>query len=66
MSKVQLTPRETQFLQLSAEGLTQEAIATKLGLSKGRVENLARQVKGKLRADTTEIAVRKAQTLGLI
>ncbi len=66
MDEVRLTTRETQFLQLTHEGLTQEEIATQLSLSIGRIQDLARQVRAKLQANTAKKAAKKAKECGLI
>ncbi len=47
MAKEDLSPRETEIVELSAEGLTNEAIAHKLGLSIGTVNTYWLRIKFK-------------------
>lgn len=45
MAKEELSPRETEIVELSAEGLTNEAIADRLGLSMGTVNTYWLRIK---------------------
>jgi DNA-binding NarL/FixJ family response regulator len=61
-----LTPREDQVLQLLAEGLTNRAIAQRLGISEHTVKFHVNAILGKLAAQSRADAVMRATRLGLI
>jgi DNA-binding CsgD family transcriptional regulator len=63
---VSLTDRELEVLHWSARGLTMPAIARKIGRAVGTVDFHMRNVRRKLGASRTTLAVSKAQHLGLI
>jgi DNA-binding NarL/FixJ family response regulator len=62
----QLTARELEVLELIAEGLTNKAIATRLGISDQTVKFHASQIQGKLGAANRTDAVRRAVRRGLV
>jgi DNA-binding NarL/FixJ family response regulator len=61
-----LTPRETEVLQLLADGLTNKAIAQRLGISDHTVKFHVNAVLGKLGAQSRTEAVVRASRLGLL
>ena len=61
-----LTGRETQVLQLLAEGLTNRAIAQQLAISEHTVKFHVNAILGKLDAQSRADAVMRATRLGLI
>lgn len=61
-----LTPRETQVLELVAEGLSNKAIAARLGVSDETVKFHLASVLGKLGASNRTDAVRRAIRRGLV
>jgi|SRR3954452_419488 DNA-binding NarL/FixJ family response regulator len=61
-----LTPRETQVLELVADGLPNKAIAARLGVSDETVKFHLASVFGKLGASNRTDAVRRALKRGLL
>jgi DNA-binding NarL/FixJ family response regulator len=61
-----LTPRETEVLQLLADGLANKVIAAKLGVSEETVKFHLASVFGKLGASNRTDAVRQALRRGLV
>ena len=61
-----LTGRETQVLELMAEGLPNKAIAVELGISDQTVKFHVSSIAGKLGAANRTDAVRRAVRRGLI
>ena len=61
-----LTDRELEVLQLIADGLSRQEIATKLVLSLNTVKTHARNIYSKLGVNNQMQAVGKAQGLGLL
>ena len=61
-----LTERETQVLELLAEGLSNKGIAARLGISDQTVKFHVASICGKLDAHTRTEAVRRAVRQGLI
>ena len=61
-----LTPRETEVLELVAEGLPNKAIAARLGISDQTVKFHVASICGKLGATNRTDAVRRAVERGLI
>lgn len=61
-----LTPRETQVLELVADGLGNKAIAVRLGVSDETVKFHLASVFGKLGAANRTDAVRQALRRGLV
>ncbi len=61
-----LTPREIQVLELLAEGLSNKAIAARLGISDQTVKFHVASVSGKLGAANRTDAVRRAVRRGII
>jgi DNA-binding NarL/FixJ family response regulator len=61
-----LTAREVQVLELMAEGLSNKAIAARLGISDQTVKFHAASISGKLGASNRTDAVRRAVRHGLI
>ena len=61
-----LTPRELEVLQLLAEGLSNKAIALRLGISQHTVKFHVNAILGKLGAQSRTDAVVRATRLGLI
>ena len=61
-----LTPRETEVLQLLAEGLSNKGIAARLGISDQTVKCHVAAISGKLGAANRTETVRLAVRLGLI
>jgi DNA-binding NarL/FixJ family response regulator len=61
-----LTPRETDVLELVAEGLPNKAIASRLGISDQTVKFHVASICAKLGASNRTDAVRKALERGLI
>jgi DNA-binding NarL/FixJ family response regulator len=61
-----LTPREIEVLELLAEGLSNKAIATELGVSDQTVKFHVASISGKLGAANRTDAVRLAVRRGLI
>jgi two-component system nitrate/nitrite response regulator NarL len=61
-----LTPRETEVLQLMADGLTNKAIAQRLGISDHTVKFHVNAILGKLGAQSRTEAVVRATQLGLL
>lgn len=62
----ELTPRERGVLQLLAEGLSNKAIAERLGISEHTVKFHVNAILGKLGAQSRTEAVTRAARLGLI
>jgi len=62
----ELTPRESEVLQLLADGLTNRAIAQELGISEHTVKFHVNAILGKLAAQSRTEAVVRASRLGLI
>lgn len=62
----ELTPRESQVLQLMAEGLTNKAIARQLAISDHTVKFHVNAILGKLGAQSRTDAVVRATRLGMI
>lgn len=62
----ELTPRELEVLDLLAEGLSNKAIALRLGISEHTVKFHVNAVMGKLGAQSRTEAVVRATRLGLI
>ena len=63
---VHLSPRERQVMQLVADGMTLEAIASRLHISLGVVRLYIGQVHRKLNVQSTPCAVGKCVELKLI
>src|SRR5262245_43495849 len=61
-----LTPRATEVLELVAEGLSNKAVATRLGISDQTVKFHLTSLSGKLGAINRTDAVRRAVRRGLI
>jgi DNA-binding NarL/FixJ family response regulator len=61
-----LTPREIEVLELLAEGLSNKAIAVRLGISDQTVKFHVAAIAGKLSAANRTDAVRRAVRRGLI
>ncbi len=61
-----LTPRETEVLELVAEGLPNKAIADRLGISDQTVKFHVASICGKLGAHNRTDAVRRAVERGLV
>ena len=61
-----LTPRETEVLQLLADGLTNKAIAQRLGISDHTVKFHVNAILGKLGAQSRTEAVVRATQHGLL
>jgi DNA-binding NarL/FixJ family response regulator len=61
-----LTARELEVLELIAEGLSNKAIATRLGISDQTVKFHASSIQGKLGAANRTDAVRRAVRRGLV
>jgi DNA-binding NarL/FixJ family response regulator len=61
-----LTPREVQVLELVAEGLSNKAIADRLGISDQTVKFHIASITGKLGAANRTEAVRRAVRRGLV
>lgn len=61
-----LTPREIEVLELVAEGLSNKAVATRLGISDQTVKFHLTAISGKLGAMNRTDAVRRAVRRGLI
>ena len=61
-----LTPREIQVLELLAEGLSNKAVAARLGISDQTVKFHVASLSGKLGAANRTDAVRRAVRRGLI
>jgi len=61
-----LTPREQQVLDLLAEGLSNKAIAARLGISDHTAKFHVNSILGKLGADTRTEAIVQAVRLGLV
>ncbi len=61
-----LSERELEVLQLIAEGLTNQAIASRLFLSRNTVKVHARNINGKLGVHSRTQAVAKARALGIL
>ncbi len=62
----ELTPREMEVLQLLADGLTNRAIAQRLGISEHTVKFHVNAILGKLAAGSRTEAVVRATRLGLL
>jgi DNA-binding NarL/FixJ family response regulator len=62
----ELTPRETEVLQLLAEGLTNKAIADRLGISRHTVKFHVNAILTKLNAQSRTEAVVRATRSGLL
>ncbi len=63
---IELTPRETQVLQLLAEGLPNKVIASQLEISEHTVKFHINSIMGKLGAQSRTDAVMRATRSGLI
>ena len=63
---VQLTPRELEALRLLADGLTNKAMADRMGISENTVKFHVNGVLGKLNAQSRTEAVAQAARMGLI
>ena len=63
---VQLTPRELEALGLLADGLTNKAMADRMGISENTVKFHVNGVLGKLNAQSRTEAVARAARMGLI
>jgi two-component system NarL family response regulator len=61
-----LTARETQLLELLAQGFIYKEIATKLGISTHTVHGHVKKIYGKLHAVNRSEALRKAASLGYL
>ena len=61
-----LTVRETEVLNLMAQGLPSRQIAARLGISYATVRSHIRSVGGKLGAHSKDEAILKARQLALI
>ena len=61
-----LTPREVEVLELVAEGLSNKAVAARLGISDQTVKFHLTSLSGKLGAINRTDAVRRALRRGLI
>ena len=61
-----LTPRELEVLELVTEGLSNKAIAERLGISDQTVKFHLASILGKLGASNRTEAVRRAVRLGLV
>jgi DNA-binding NarL/FixJ family response regulator len=61
-----LTPRESEVLQLLAEGLTNRRVADRLGISEHTVKFHVNAILGKLGARTRAEAIAQAARLGLL
>jgi len=61
-----LTPREVEVLELLAEGLSNKAVAERLGISDQTVKFHVASISGKLGASNRTDAVRRAARRGLI
>ena len=61
-----LTARETQLLQLLAQGFIYKEIASKLGISTHTVHGHVKKIYGKLHAVNRSEALRKAASLGYL
>jgi LuxR family maltose regulon positive regulatory protein len=61
-----LSERELEVLQLIAEGLTNQEVATRLFLSLNTVKVHARNIYGKLGVNSRTQAAAKARALGLL
>jgi len=60
-----LTPREAAVLRLVADGLTNEAIAQRLGIARKTVRNQVSSVLSKLNVDNRRAAAERARAVGL-
>jgi two-component system, NarL family, nitrate/nitrite response regulator NarL len=65
-SRLPLTPREMEVLQLVAEGLTNRRIAGRLGISEHTAKFHVNAILGKLGASSRSEAVAQAARLGLV
>jgi DNA-binding NarL/FixJ family response regulator len=61
----QLTPREREVLELIASGLSNQAIAAKLGLSTNTISNHISRIFGKLQVGSRAEAIVRARSAGL-
>jgi DNA-binding NarL/FixJ family response regulator len=61
-----LTPREIEVLELVTEGLSNKAIASRLGISDQTVKFHLASILGKLGASNRTDAVRRAVRMGLV
>jgi two-component system nitrate/nitrite response regulator NarL len=61
-----LTPRETEVLQLLAEGLTNRRLGERLGISEHTAKFHVNAILGKLGARTRGEAIAQAARLGLL
>jgi DNA-binding CsgD family transcriptional regulator len=57
-SPLALTPRETEILELIAEGLTSRAVAAKLSIAVSTVDSHAKTIRRKTGARKTIVAAR--------
>jgi LuxR family maltose regulon positive regulatory protein len=62
----QLTPRETEVLQLLATGDSNQAIADKLFITERTVKKHTSNIYGKLNVDSRTQAVARAREIGLL
>ncbi len=65
-ASAELTARETEVLQLIAQGLTNQEIADKLFTSKRTIETHRQNIIGKTRAKNTAALIKLAVDQGLI
>lgn len=63
---LELSPREAQILELLAEGLTYQEIATRLGIAHETVKRTARDIRERLGARNTANAVAIGFRTGLL
>ena len=61
-----LTPRETEVLQLIADGLTNQEIGRRLSISLGTVKRHTANINGKLAVRSRTQAAAKARALGIL
>ena len=61
-----LTPRESEVLELLAEGLSNKAIAARLAISDRTVKHHVASICGKLGAENRTDAVRRGVRMGLV
>lgn len=59
-SRMCLSPKQIEVLSLSIGGMKGKQIASRLGVTEGRVEKVFKEIREKLHADTTQEAAAKA------
>lgn len=59
-TRLQLSQRQLEVLSLSIGGMVGKQISSRLGISQGRIEKIFKEIRAKLRADTTTEAAAKA------